>query len=150
MDFQSVLMDIGKNALAVGVVQLVNVVDKVPVQRTEMTQRLKQGATYTLARDLVDYMTIGNSNLLNMQYRPLVDSTVWNGTVGYAADKTGVADRLEDVVSGFSPFEYQVNNALVDGAIMTLSNTIRGMAEVNPLVMQTPVRYLLQPTSLIM
>ena len=148
MDYKGILMDVGKNALAVGVVEMVNIVDKVPVQRTEMTNRLKQGATYTLARDLVGFMTTGRSDVLEMNYRHLIDSTVWNGASGYMADRTGLTNTAEGALSNFSPLERQFNEMLVDGSIMTLSNVLRDYAETSPSIMNTPLKYVLNPTSL--
>ena len=149
MDYRALLTEVGKNALAVGAVEMVNVVDKVPLQRTEMTSRLKQGATYTLARDLVDFLTVGQSDVLNMNYRNLIDSTAWYGLVGYGVDKSGVGRMAEEAVRGVSPFDTNVNDMLIDGSIMTLSSTLRDMAEVNPLIMTTPLRYAIRPTSIL-
>lgn len=149
MDYKTLLMDVGKNAMAVGIVQMVDLVDKVPLQRSEASNRLKQGATYTLARDLVNFWSTGQSDVLNMNYRHLVDSTVWNGASGYMFDRSGLARIANEAVAGVSPFDSMVNDALVDGTAMTVSNTLRDYAETNPTFMNTPLRYVLQPTSLL-
>ena len=150
MNVQGVLTDVAKNAVAVAVVEMVDIVNKVPVQRSEATNRLKQGATYTLARDLVDYFTTGQSDVLSMNYRSLIDQTVWNGLVGYGADKTGLTDMADRAIRDVSPLDRYLNDAIVDGGVMKLAMTLREQAILNPLVQTSALRYAISPTSLVL
>lgn len=150
MNVQEILTDVAKNGVAIALVEMVDVVNKVPVKRNELTNRLKQGATYTLARDLVDWWSGQPSDVMTMNYRGLIDSTVWNGSVGYAADKTGVASAVNQSLRGVSPFDTYINDVLIDGAILTTAMTTRDMANRNPMWMNSPLRYLTNASSLVL
>lgn len=150
MDFKSLTMDVMKNALSVGVVQMVNVIDKVPIQSNNLvTKNLKIGAEYALARDMVNYMNTGQSDVLSMNYKSLLDNVVYNTATSLAYEKSGLTNFVIRGIDGTSPFDDMVNNAIIDGTLMTASLSLRDVLETSPSVMNSPLRYVLKPSELL-
>lgn len=150
MDFKSLLMDVGKNSVAVGAVKMVNLVDSVPLQsNNEVTRDLKIGMEYTLARDVVNFVQTGQSDVLNMNYKSLLDDTIYNAATSMAYNRTGLTRAVINSIDATSPFSTNVNDAVIDGALITASLSLRDVLMTSPTVMNTPLRYVIKPSELL-
>jgi len=150
MDFKSLSMDIAKNGLAVGLVQMVNVVDSVPIKsNNELTKDLKIGMEYVLAKDIVNYAQTGQSDILSMNYKSLLDHTIYNTATAMLYSRSGLTNAVVRTVDSTLPFSDMVNNALIDGTLMTASFSLKDVLETSPTVMNTPLRYILKPSELL-
>ncbi len=92
---------------------------------------LADGISYALARDLVNQVSGGGSNLMNMNYVALLDDTAYFAIASGVTDGTGVNTMLYDNISKLSPLSQNVNMGLTNGAIISGATAVANLLDVS-------------------
>ncbi len=137
-----------QNAAAAGLIVISGINDIIPTPTPMMTW-VKIGTTQVVAEDLVNYVNGGGSLILNLDYRTLFDRIFFASGFVYGLSKVGATQRAIQLLEGVSPLPENVNDALVDGALVMLNRTTSDLLDANATVNSTPLRYLLHPSYLL-
>ena len=91
---------------------------------------LADGLSFGLARDLVNQITYGGSNLGNMNYIGLLDDIAYFSIASGVADNTGVNMMLYNSVSQVSPLSQNMNIGLANGALISGATAVANLLDV--------------------
>ena len=136
----AVLTRIAENALSAGLVVGSGVLD---VKTTNKTmEALKIGVSQIVAEDLVDYATGRGSLILNMDYRNFLDRVIFASGFVYGLNYLGATPKAIQLLDQVSPFGEMVDDAIVNGGLITLNRTVADIMDATAPFNQTPLVYL--------
>jgi len=150
IDFKNLARNVLENAVAGAVVAASGVGDNLNFGNSEIGISLKNGAVMTGSEQLLEMYNTGNSKFNRQDWFGLVDDVVYNGSVFWAMNKTNIGANLVNQVNDISPLDRRYNEMLVSGAIMAGAATLKDVVNTSPMYNTTPLRYLTQPTKLLM
>ena len=105
-------------------------------------ESLKIGVSQIVAEDIVDYFRGRGSLILNMDYRNFGDRVVFASGFVYALNMVGATSKAIELLDKVSPFGETVDNALVNGGLITLNRTVADIMDVTAPFNQVPLVYL--------
>ena len=136
----ALLTRIAENALSAGLVVGSGVLD---VKTTNKTmEALKVGVSQIVAEDLVNYATGRGSSILNMDYRNFGDRVVFASGFVYGLNYLGATPKAIQLLDQVSPFGEMVDDALVNGGLITLNRTVADIMDETAPFNQAPLVYL--------
>lgn len=92
---------------------------------------LAKGASFAVARSLVDQVTNGQSELFNMNYVALLDNTAFFGIVSGVVDKTDINNMVYKAIDTTLPISEQLKVDLLDGITISAGSAVAGLLDVS-------------------
>lgn len=83
---REILMDVGKSAVGVAISKAIDLPSKLNIGNTQVMQHGSNGLLYTGISDVIDYASGGPSKLLNMNFRGLVDDSLYFTGLSFATE----------------------------------------------------------------
>ncbi len=136
----AVLTRLAENALSAGIVVGSGVLN-VPTTNKTM-EALKVGVSQIVAEDIVDYATGRGSLILNMDYRNFADRVIFASGFVYTLNHFGVTPKAIQLLDRVSPFGETVDDAIVNGGLITLNRTVAEIMDATAPFNQAPLVYL--------
>lgn len=139
---QNALMTLGQDALAVALIEYLRVSEMIKVGDNEMLNDVKMGALWTVADDIVQFISTRQSHFLAGDYIFFVDDTFFNTALFSFLSRSGLGDRVSDQLEGVIPLPSNLRTA-VSTSVLRLSGKFFGQYLVNALAPSFPsVQYL--------
>ena len=134
------LTRIASNALSAGLVVGSGVLNiQTP---NKILKSLKGGASQIVAEDIVDYAMGRGSLILNLDYRNFADRVVFASGFVYALNMVGTTSKAIELLDKVSPFGETIDNAIVNGGLITLNRTVADIMDSTAPFNQVPLVYL--------
>ena len=136
----AVLQRIAENALSAGLVVGSGVLNVSTPNRT--MEALKVGVSQSVAEDIVRWVNSEGSLILNMDYRNFADRVVFASGFVYAMNTVGATTKAVELLDKVSPFGEQIDNAIINGGLITLNRTVADVMDATAPFNQVPLVYL--------
>ena len=136
----AVLQRIAENALSAGIVVGSGVLNVSTPNRT--MEALKVGVSQIVAEDIVRWVNSEGSLILNMDYRNFTDRVIFASGFVYALNMSGATSKAVELLDKVSPFGETIDNALLNGGLITLNRTVADIMDATAPFNQVPLVYL--------
>ncbi len=111
------LMTLSRDAVAIAIVEYLRVSDFISVGDNQMLNELKYGALWTVVDDLVIFMTSQQSHFLAGDYVFFVDNTFFNTVLYATLSRSGLAERVTQMVDPLIPLPNQAKEAVATSVL---------------------------------
>lgn len=144
----NVLQDIGEQAAAVLVLELLKFNDLIKDGGNPALYYAKFGVAWTLADEMVTFFKLGTSHVAQGQYFFIADQVFLNSVVFAVIEKSGIGEFIMDRTSDFtSPFGSQISGSIGTGVVRVGAKALLDVLA--PYIINSPMRPLFSITSLL-
>jgi hypothetical protein len=147
MDFLGPVKNVGENTIAINLLQMTGVGDKVKTS-SSIANTLKYGAMYTVAKDGKNWFNTGHSDILKMNWENLVDDSFYESVLLYGWNKVGLISKVVEGVNSVSPFDSRINNSISDGVLMSVNDFVHDLVLKQPGIHEGAMKYVLHISEL--
>ena len=145
-----ILYETAKQTGAIIAMDMSGINSKINFGDNYFMNQLANGTKYYTAEDIVNYISTGKSEILNMDVYKIGDGIVYNGIVHGVIDSTGVKTMVYNQVSKYSPLSVEMTKNAVRAFTMVCGKTagsIIKQTNKNPMLnyVFNPVSTILKP-----
>ena len=126
------LMDVGKSVIGVSIAKAMKIPERIEMNDSFATLHGSNGVLYTLVSDVIDYATVGESKLMNMDVYGIGDNIVFFSAVSATADVTNADQMVQDVLRGQAGLSSDTSELITESAILSAARITGRLIEETP------------------